>query len=75
MCIMTLCCNCRTIQKIGTSCTICKCPVTGPVALTGEDFELENRKQQIRNNGEPIGLNLGIRRLAKIEEKQDANKS
>lgn len=24
---MTLCPNCRTIQKAGTVCTICKCPV------------------------------------------------
>lgn len=24
---MTLCPNCRTIQKAGTDCTICKCPV------------------------------------------------
>lgn len=24
---MTLCPNCRTIQKVGTNCTICKCPV------------------------------------------------
>lgn len=24
---MTLCPNCRTIQKAGTVCSICKCPV------------------------------------------------
>jgi hypothetical protein len=24
---MTLCPNCRTIQKAGTCCSICKCPV------------------------------------------------
>jgi hypothetical protein len=24
---MTLCPNCRTIQKAGTNCSICKCPV------------------------------------------------
>jgi len=24
---MTLCPNCRTIQKAGTTCSICKCPV------------------------------------------------
>jgi hypothetical protein len=24
---MTLCPNCRTIQKAGTACSICKCPV------------------------------------------------
>ena len=49
---MTNCPNCKTIQKVGTSCTICKCPVTAKVScslptnkLTGEDFELESRKQ------------------------------
>lgn len=24
---MTLCPNCKTIQKAGTNCSICKCPV------------------------------------------------
>ena len=25
--IMRLCPNCRTIQKVGTNCSICKCPI------------------------------------------------
>ena len=27
---MTLCPNCKTIQKHATACTICKCPVHSP---------------------------------------------
>jgi hypothetical protein len=43
---MCVCKNCETIQKHGTNCSICKCPVDNLPAdkLTGEDFELEERR-------------------------------
>jgi len=61
--VMTLCPNCRSIQKVGTNCPLCKAPITCPIAeakpfkgLTGEDFELEDRKQQALNSGRAIDL-------------------
>ncbi|GAG43956.1 unnamed protein product [marine sediment metagenome] len=45
---MTLCPNCETIQKAGTTCTICKCPITStPVSYPEhieEDYELQSRR-------------------------------
>ena len=37
---MCLCPNCRTIQKAGTSCSICKCPVH-PATLVVAQAEVE----------------------------------
>lgn len=58
---MRNCPTCNTIQKVGTNCGICRCPITSKVSspiitpslpvskLTGEDFELESRKQEAGN--------------------------
>ena len=32
MVVMTLCPNCRTIQKAGNPCPLCKCPIHRPRA-------------------------------------------
>lgn len=55
---MSLCPNCRTIQKHGTACTICKCPITStpvsypkpksPNGYIKEDYELQSRRHLAR---------------------------
>ncbi len=39
MVVMRLCPNCKTIQKAGTICPLCKCPVEHPDKQTAEDKE------------------------------------
>ena len=41
---MTLCPNCRTIQKAGEPCSICKCPV--PWEKGPEKAEIPERRTQ-----------------------------
>jgi hypothetical protein len=36
---MKLCPNCRTIQKAGTTCSICKCPIALPQPPNGPEKE------------------------------------
>lgn len=46
MILMTLCPNCKTIQKYGTACTICKCPIQKPHADSTRQVREKTEKRR-----------------------------
>ena len=54
---MTLCPNCRTIQKHDAICSICKCPVHSPhVDSARQGIEKTKKRRSFELNGPEIGL-------------------
>jgi hypothetical protein len=54
---MTLCPNCRTIQKHNSTCAICKCPVRDPEPEDGQHPE----RASVSSTRPNVGLRMYVK--------------